>query len=164
MSENDRKNRHHINYVSQILWTNSFANAYTRTASTKTAGLMNLPSTVLHYGNFGSPAQKRLKIENATQRNEIIRLVLSFVIIPFRYPSAHAPHNHFTMPLTHHSHGHFHQSIIPAHGINTPTDSQTWTPPRSVPRMSTRRVRRHLRVLCPWNCKELKRCETYLAN
>ncbi|KAG2342066.1 hypothetical protein BDR05DRAFT_1001324 [Suillus weaverae] len=60
--------------------------------------------------------EERLKAETTARRNEIIRLVLPFVIVPFRYPSAHAPHNHFTMPLTHNSHGHLRQSIIPAHG------------------------------------------------
>ncbi|KAG1859846.1 hypothetical protein F4604DRAFT_2036763, partial [Suillus subluteus] len=134
MSENDGKNRHLLEAAGLPDFVDEFVRKRLYEDSVNSNGWpTNLPSTALHYGCFGSRVQKvcltiffdgffsntpseRLKTETTARRNEMIRLVLPFVIVPFRYPSAHAPHNHFTMPLTDNSHGHLRQSIIPAHG------------------------------------------------
>ncbi|OJA11864.1 hypothetical protein AZE42_03276 [Rhizopogon vesiculosus] len=59
--------------------------------------------------------EERLKAETPARRNEMIKLVLPLVVVPFRYPSAYAPHNHFAMPLTDNSDGHL-KCVLAAHG------------------------------------------------
>ncbi|KAF7976205.1 hypothetical protein HWV62_7390 [Athelia sp. TMB] len=54
--------------------------------------------------------------ETVEQRQQIIDLVLPYVIMPFRYPSTHAPANHFEMPLSHRYRHQFPHSVVTAHG------------------------------------------------
>ncbi|KAJ6614825.1 hypothetical protein B0H10DRAFT_1950385 [Mycena sp. CBHHK59/15] len=41
----------------------------------------------------------KLKAESEARRNQIIKLVLPYVLVPFRYASALVPQNHFNLPL-----------------------------------------------------------------
>ncbi|KZP26511.1 hypothetical protein FIBSPDRAFT_782032 [Athelia psychrophila] len=43
--------------------------------------------------------REQLRAETIEQRQQVIDLVLPYVVMPFRYPSTHAPANHFSMPL-----------------------------------------------------------------
>lgn len=118
MSENDGKNRHHLEAAGLPDFVDEFIRKRLYEDCVNTNGWPNespINCLALWLLWFTS-TEERLKAESTTRRNEIIRLVLPFVIVPFRYPSAYAPHNHFTMPLTDNSHGHLRQSIIPAHG------------------------------------------------
>ncbi|KAJ3844549.1 hypothetical protein F5878DRAFT_525570 [Lentinula raphanica] len=44
-------------------------------------------------------SKARLMEETPDQRESLVQLVLPFVTVPFRYPSAFAPANHFRLPL-----------------------------------------------------------------
>ncbi|KIO07216.1 hypothetical protein M404DRAFT_998623 [Pisolithus tinctorius Marx 270] len=44
--------------------------------------------------------EDRLRAESSPQRAQMIRLMLPFVIMPVRYPSAFAPDIHFSLPLS----------------------------------------------------------------
>ncbi|KAG2141086.1 hypothetical protein DEU56DRAFT_283244 [Suillus clintonianus] len=118
MSENDGKNRHHLEAAGLPDFVDEFVRNRLYEDNVSTSGWPNespINCLALWLLWFTS-TEERLKAETTARRNEIIRLVLPFVIVPFRYPSAHAPHNHFTMPLTSNSDGHLRQSILPAHG------------------------------------------------
>nr|GAT50202.1 predicted protein [Mycena chlorophos] len=56
-----------------------------------------------------------LKKESAARRNQLIRLVLPFVLLPFRYASAFAPLNHFVLPVQDGISSQPH-SVLTAHG------------------------------------------------
>ncbi|KAJ7194231.1 hypothetical protein GGX14DRAFT_586818 [Mycena pura] len=43
--------------------------------------------------------EQKLKAESAARREQIIALVLPYVLVPYRYASSFAPHNHFELPL-----------------------------------------------------------------
>ncbi|KAJ7231864.1 hypothetical protein B0H12DRAFT_1146219 [Mycena haematopus] len=43
--------------------------------------------------------EEKLKAESPGRRNQIIRLVLPYVLVPYRYASAFAPPHHFNVPL-----------------------------------------------------------------
>ncbi|KAJ6548293.1 hypothetical protein B0H10DRAFT_2129417 [Mycena sp. CBHHK59/15] len=43
--------------------------------------------------------EAKLKEESAARRNQIIQLVLPYVLVPYRYASAFAPQQHFNLPL-----------------------------------------------------------------
>ncbi|KAF7364618.1 hypothetical protein MVEN_00331000 [Mycena venus] len=43
--------------------------------------------------------EEKIKAESVAWRNQIIQLVLPYVLVPYRYASAFAPPNHFTLPL-----------------------------------------------------------------
>ncbi|KAF8215228.1 hypothetical protein K438DRAFT_1800921 [Mycena galopus ATCC 62051] len=43
--------------------------------------------------------EEKLKAESVARRAQIIRLVLPFVLVPYRYASAFAPQHHFNLPL-----------------------------------------------------------------
>ncbi|KAG2066681.1 hypothetical protein BDR04DRAFT_1121022 [Suillus decipiens] len=116
MSENDGKNRHLLEAAGLPDFVDEFIRK--RLYEDNPNGWPNespINCLALWLLWFTS-TEERLKAETTARRNEMIRLVLPFVILPFRYPSAYAPHNHFTMPLMDNSHGHLRQSIIPAHG------------------------------------------------
>lgn len=118
MSENDGKNRHLLEAAGLPDFVDEFVRKRLYEDCANTNGWPNespINCLALWLLWFTS-TEERLEAESAVRRNEIIRLVLPFVIVPFRYPSAHAPHNHFTMPLTENSNGNLRQSIIPAHG------------------------------------------------
>ncbi|KAJ3726922.1 hypothetical protein C8R42DRAFT_717754 [Lentinula raphanica] len=58
--------------------------------------------TAVLCGSFGisrAKALARLMEETPDQRESLVQLVLPFVTVPFRYPSAFAPANHFRSPL-----------------------------------------------------------------
>ncbi|KAF7312095.1 hypothetical protein MIND_00221800 [Mycena indigotica] len=44
-------------------------------------------------------SEKKLKAESPARRNQMIQLVLPFVLLPYRYASAFAPLNHFVLPV-----------------------------------------------------------------
>jgi hypothetical protein len=118
MSENDGKNRLHLEEAGLPHFVDEFVRKRLYEDSINTNGWPNespINCLALWLLWFTS-TEERLKAETTARRNEIIRLVLPFIILPFRYPSAHAPHNHFTMPLRDNSDGHLRQSIILAHG------------------------------------------------
>ncbi|KAG2144703.1 uncharacterized protein EDB93DRAFT_531217 [Suillus bovinus] len=117
LSENDGKNRHLLEAAGLPDFVDEFVRKRLYEDSVNTNGWPSespINSLALWLLWFTS-TEERLKAETTVRRNEMIRLVLPFVILPFRYPSAHAPHNHFIMPLTENSNG-LPQSIIPAHG------------------------------------------------
>ncbi|KAG1724859.1 hypothetical protein EDB19DRAFT_292975 [Suillus lakei] len=118
MSENDGKNRQHLEAAGLPDFVDEFVRKRLYENNVDTHGWPNespINCLALWLLWFTS-TEERLKAETTARRNEIIRLVLPFVIVPFRYPSAHAPHNHFAMPLSDNSDGHLRQSILPAHG------------------------------------------------
>ncbi|KAG1725395.1 hypothetical protein EDB19DRAFT_1644065, partial [Suillus lakei] len=118
MSENDGKNRHHLEAAGLPDFVDEFVRKRLYEDNVDTHGWPNespINCLALWLLWFTS-TEERLKAETTARRNEIIRLVLPFVIVPFHYPSAHAPHNHFAMPLTDNSDGHLRQSILPAYG------------------------------------------------
>ncbi|KAJ7490732.1 hypothetical protein FB451DRAFT_1552353 [Mycena latifolia] len=59
--------------------------------------------------------EKKLRQESDAHRSQIIRLVLPYVLVPFRYASAFAPQHHFNLPLRT-SVAEPANSIITAHG------------------------------------------------
>ncbi|KAK7055324.1 hypothetical protein R3P38DRAFT_3253402 [Favolaschia claudopus] len=60
--------------------------------------------------------EERLKAESAPRRNQMIQLVLPFVLVPFRYASAFAPPHHFRLPLLPDPVVRHDSSIVTAHG------------------------------------------------
>ncbi|KAJ6544648.1 hypothetical protein DFH09DRAFT_990484 [Mycena vulgaris] len=59
--------------------------------------------------------EEKLREESAARRSQIIKLVLPYVLVPYRYPSAFAPQNHFNLPLRNATTVHP-NSILTAHG------------------------------------------------
>ncbi|KAF7317076.1 hypothetical protein HMN09_00442200 [Mycena chlorophos] len=59
--------------------------------------------------------ETNLKKESAARRNQLIRIVLPFVLLPFRYASAFAPLNHFVLPVQDGISSQPH-SVLTAHG------------------------------------------------
>ncbi|KAJ7682850.1 hypothetical protein B0H17DRAFT_1075117 [Mycena rosella] len=59
--------------------------------------------------------EETLKEESPAQRSQIIRLVLPYVLVPYRYASAFAPQQHFNLPLRNTVNAHP-NSILTAHG------------------------------------------------
>ncbi|KAJ7028410.1 hypothetical protein C8F04DRAFT_64024 [Mycena alexandri] len=43
--------------------------------------------------------EAKLREESAARRNQLIKLVLPYVLVPYRYASTFAPQNHFVLPL-----------------------------------------------------------------
>lgn len=118
LSENDGKNRRHLEEAGLADFVDEFVRKRLYEDNISTNGWPNespINCLALWLLWFTS-TEERLKAETPARRNELIRLVLPFVIVPFRYPSAYTPHNHFIMPLTSNSDGHLRQSILPAHG------------------------------------------------
>ncbi|KAJ6453112.1 hypothetical protein C8R45DRAFT_1039644 [Mycena sanguinolenta] len=63
--------------------------------------------------------EEKLQAESPARRSQIIRLVLPYVLVPFRYASAFAPQHHFNMPLPQNSAAVSRRetnSIVTAHG------------------------------------------------
>ncbi|OJA08865.1 hypothetical protein AZE42_01745 [Rhizopogon vesiculosus] len=134
LTENDAKNRHHLEaaglpdfvdeFVRKRLYEDcSSSNGWPQESPINSLALWLLwytstdgMSSFLRQRIFSNAPSERLKAETPARRSEIIKLVLPFVIVPFRYPSTYAPHNHFTMPLTDNFDGHLRQSSIAAHG------------------------------------------------
>ncbi|KAJ7728590.1 hypothetical protein DFH07DRAFT_998824 [Mycena maculata] len=58
---------------------------------------------------------EKLRDESVERRNQIIELVLPYVLVPYRYASTLAPQNHFTLPLSSTPTDHT-TSIVTAHG------------------------------------------------
>ncbi|OAX41019.1 hypothetical protein K503DRAFT_736495 [Rhizopogon vinicolor AM-OR11-026] len=118
LTENDAKNRHHLeaaglpDFVDEFVRKRLYEDCNSSNGWPQESPINSLALWLLWH----TSTDERLKAETPARRSEIIKLVLPFVIVPFRYPSAHAPHNHFTMPLTDNSDGHLRQSSIAAHG------------------------------------------------
>ncbi|CAK5279105.1 unnamed protein product [Mycena citricolor] len=59
--------------------------------------------------------REKLQSESPSRRLQIIRLVLPYVLVPFRYASTLAPQHHFDLPLRTNPRNRLH-SIVTAHG------------------------------------------------
>ncbi|KAJ7621964.1 hypothetical protein DFH06DRAFT_1232337 [Mycena polygramma] len=60
--------------------------------------------------------EEKLKEESVARRNQLIKLVLPYVLVPYRYASAFAPQKHFCLPLHAPGTSHATTSILTAHG------------------------------------------------
>ncbi|THV03830.1 hypothetical protein K435DRAFT_851434 [Dendrothele bispora CBS 962.96] len=62
----------------------------------------------------------RILDESEEDRESLIKLVLPFVTVPYRYPSTYAPPHHFHLPLTNSS-SHYEQQARSSHAYTIPT-------------------------------------------
>ncbi|KAJ6487202.1 hypothetical protein C8R47DRAFT_1128044 [Mycena vitilis] len=60
--------------------------------------------------------EEKLKEESVARRNQLIKLVLPYVLVPYRYASAFAPQKYFRLPLQAPNASHAPNSILTAHG------------------------------------------------
>ncbi|KAJ8588677.1 hypothetical protein M405DRAFT_819370 [Rhizopogon salebrosus TDB-379] len=118
LTENDGKNRPHLeaaglpDFVDKFVRKRLYEDASSTNGWPQESPINCLALWLLWY----TSTDERLKAETPARRSEIIRLILPYVIVPFRYPSAYAPHNHFRMPLADNFDPHLHTSILAAHG------------------------------------------------
>ncbi|TFK42225.1 hypothetical protein BDQ12DRAFT_598949 [Crucibulum laeve] len=88
--------------------------------------------------------KEKLHAETPIQREQLISLVLPFVLLPYRYASSHAPPNHFQLPLPVSSSAQAHNTVPLPLSIPTPhgpypiyNTSREWTIPFYTPSSSS---------------------------
>ncbi|KAJ7482843.1 hypothetical protein B0H11DRAFT_2021398 [Mycena galericulata] len=108
MLENDGKNAAQLEHAGLDLYLDIFVR--TRMWDDRHAShgwpTDNVASACALWLMWMTTTPEKLKEESSARRSQIVKLVLPYVLVPYRYASALAPHNHFDLPL---------RGIVPAH-------------------------------------------------
>ncbi|KAF8657156.1 hypothetical protein AX16_002270 [Volvariella volvacea WC 439] len=99
--ENDGKNREQLERVGVYQFAKSWVNKHLYDGCERNAGwpVVNDANACALWIMWMCTTEERLRAESDTEINAFIEKILPFVANPYRYTSAEAPPNHFSLPL-----------------------------------------------------------------
>ncbi|KAH7914544.1 hypothetical protein BJ138DRAFT_1133285 [Hygrophoropsis aurantiaca] len=118
MMESDCKNKWQLEAVGLGDFVDAFVRTRLHDDSAQTNGWPKetaINSLALWLLWFTS-TEERLRSESHQRRNEMIKLLLPYILLPFRYATAFAAHNHHVLPLSRRFNRHLPHSVVTAHG------------------------------------------------
>ncbi|EGO31272.1 hypothetical protein SERLADRAFT_353830 [Serpula lacrymans var. lacrymans S7.9] len=116
--ENDGKNRYQLGWAGLDNFVDEFVRTRLYEGSTQLNGWPsdNTLNSLALWLMWMTTTSEKLESESPQRRHQIIQLVLPYVVLPFRYPTAIVPHNHYSIPLSETFNQQFPRSVLTAHG------------------------------------------------